>query len=59
MRSLFLSLILAIAAPSVSLADEPPAADPVLAEAGGFIGMIMFTESGAPRHGFGYRARRP
>ncbi|WP_036260167.1 D-alanyl-D-alanine-carboxypeptidase/endopeptidase AmpH [Methylocapsa aurea] len=48
MRSIFLTLILAIAATAPSRAADSPPADPVLAEATDLAGAVMFMESGAP-----------
>ncbi len=48
MRSIFLSFLLAIAASAASRAAELQTADPVLAEASGLAGLVMFVNSGAP-----------
>jgi serine-type D-Ala-D-Ala carboxypeptidase/endopeptidase len=48
MRSLFLSLMLAIAASAATRAAEQPTADPVLAEASDLARTVMFVNSGAP-----------
>src|SRR5690242_10244630 len=48
MRSIFLSVILTIAALAPVRAADPPAADPVLAEATDLAGAVMFVNSGAP-----------
>jgi serine-type D-Ala-D-Ala carboxypeptidase/endopeptidase len=48
MRSLFLSFLLAIVAPAAGVAADARAADPLLAEATGLAGEVMFHESGAP-----------
>ena len=48
MRSIFLSFLLAIAASAASRAAELQTADPVLEEASGLAGLVMFVNSGAP-----------
>jgi serine-type D-Ala-D-Ala carboxypeptidase/endopeptidase len=48
MRSIFLSVMLTIAALAPVRAADPPAADPVLAEATDLAGTVMFVNSGAP-----------
>lgn len=48
MRSIVFALTLAIVAAASSRAAEPQAADPVLAEATGLMGTVMFVDSGAP-----------
>lgn len=48
MRSIWLSLLVAITASAPCAAADPTPPDPVLAEATGLAGLVMFMESGAP-----------